>query len=117
MLDRLNVPPAFIDGGYWALGIAIAAAVALGPECALPPPSRHCSAAWRSPPIRYTAAFFLAVAGAIFAWGHDGLALAIGLGAGCLLLQLVVAPRLAMSGASSLPGFFAARFQAGERAF
>ena len=46
---------------------------------------------------------FLAVAGAIFAWGHDGLALAIGLGAGCLLLQLVVAPRLATTGASSLP--------------
>ena len=41
-----------------------------------------------------SAAFFLALAGAIFAWGHDGLAFALGLGAGCLLLQLLVAPAL-----------------------
>ncbi len=110
VLDRLNVSPAAIDGGYWALGIAAAAAVALGagmrPASTVSPLFGGLAIATDT----ITAAFFLAVAGAIFAWGHDGLALAIGLGAGCLLLQLVVAPRLATSGASSLPGFFAARF-------
>jgi cation/acetate symporter len=110
VLARLNVSPTFIDGGYWALGIAVAAALALGagmrPTGAVSPLFGGLAIATDT----ITAAFFLAVAGAIFAWGQDGLALAIGLGAGCLLLQLVVAPRLAMSGASSLPAFFAMRF-------
>ena len=57
-----------------------------------------------------SATFFLALAGAIFAWGHDGLAFTLGLGAGCLLLQLVVAPRLPQTGARSLPELFAWRY-------
>ncbi|MEI9901109.1 MAG: hypothetical protein WDN31_14285 [Hyphomicrobium sp.] len=55
-------------------------------------------------------AFFLAVPGAIFALGHDGLCYALGLGAGGLLMQLVTAPRFARSGASSLPNLMAQRF-------
>jgi cation/acetate symporter len=110
VLDRLNVSAAAIDGGYWALGIAAAAAVALGAGMRPTGPVSSLFGGLAIATDTITAAFFLAVAGAIFAWGHDGLALAIGLGAGCLLLQLVVAPRLALSGASSLPGFFAAHF-------
>jgi cation/acetate symporter len=109
-LGRLNISPAFIDGGYWALGIAVAAAVALGAGMRPTGPVSPLFGGLAIATDTITAAFFLAVAGAIFAWGHDGLALAIGLGAGCLLLQLVVAPRLATTGASSLPGYFATRF-------
>ncbi len=100
----------WIDGGYWALGIAMAAAIALAagmhPNTTVSPLFGGLAMATDT----ISAAFFLALAGAIFAWGHDGLAFALGLGAGCLLLQLVVAPRLPQSGAHSLPAYFARRY-------
>ena len=103
-------PQSVIDGGYWALGIAVAAAIALWagmrPGSIVSPVFGGLAIATDT----ISAAFFLALAGGIFAWGHDGLAIAIGLGAGCLLLQLLVAPRMAASGARSLPQFFAARY-------
>ena len=107
---RLVGSQSVIDGGYWALGIAVAAAIALWagmrPGSIVSPVFGGLGIATDT----ISAAFFLALAGGIFAWGHDGLAAAIGLGAGCLLLQLVVAPRMAASGARSLPQFFAARY-------
>ena len=99
-----------IDGGYWALGIAVAAAIALWAGMR---PGSTVSPAFGGLAIAtdtISAAFFLALAGGIFALGHDGLAVPIGLGAGCLLMQLVVAPGMAASGARSLPEFFAARY-------
>src|SRR4029079_6123233 len=100
----------WIDGGYWALGIAMAAAIALAAGM---PPNTTVSPLFGGLAMAtdtISAAFFLALAGAIFAWGHDGLAFALGLGAGCLLLQLVIAPRLSPTGATSLPELFAARY-------
>jgi cation/acetate symporter len=57
-----------------------------------------------------SAPFFLGLAGAIFAWGHDGLAFALGLGAGILLLQLLIAPVLPRLEVRSVPELFAQRF-------
>lgn len=57
-----------------------------------------------------TAAFVLGAAGAVCAWGFDGLAFGLGLGAGLLLTQLLIAPGLAVSAACSLPGFFQERY-------
>ena len=107
---RLVGTQSVIDGGYWALGIAVAAAIALWagmrPRSTVSPVFGALAIATDT----ISAAFFLALAGGIFALGHDGLAVAIGLGAGCLLMQLVVAPGLAASGARSLPQFLAARY-------
>jgi len=102
--------PAWSDGGYWAIGIAAAAAVALAAGA---PRLMAASSSFGGMSLAagvLTAAYFLAIPGVIFAAGHDGLAYALGLGAGGLLLQLVIAPRFARSGADSLPGLFAARF-------
>jgi cation/acetate symporter len=63
-----------------------------------------------------SAPFLLGLSGAVFAWGYDGLAFGLGLGAGLLLLQLLVAPLLPRVGASSIPQFFALRYSgAGPR--
>lgn len=110
VVARLGVSTTWIDGGYWALGIAAAAAIALGagmrPNSTVSPLFGGLAIATDT----ISGAFFLALAGAIFAWGHDGLAFALGLGAGCLLLQLAVAPRLPQTGARSLPELFAWRY-------
>ncbi len=107
---RNGVSTTWIDGGYWALGIATAAAIALAAGMR----AGGMVAPWLGGLAIATetisATFFLALAGAIFAWGHDGLAFTLGLGAGCLLLQLVVAPRLPQTGARSLPELFAWRY-------
>lgn len=99
------------DGGYWAVGIAAAAALALAASLrrlggGAAPIAGGMSVATDT----LTGAFFLAVPGAIFAMGHDGFAYALGLGAGGLLMQLVTAPRFAQSGAISLPALLARRF-------
>jgi cation/acetate symporter len=57
-----------------------------------------------------SAPFFLGVAGAVFTWGYDGLAFVLGLGAGYLLLQLLVAPLLPQAGGASLPDYFGKRY-------
>jgi cation/acetate symporter len=57
-----------------------------------------------------SAPFFLGLAGAVFAWGHDGLAFALGIGAGILLLQLLIAPVLPRLEVRSVPELFAQRF-------
>ncbi len=99
------------DGGYWAVGIFAAAAVALIAGVRLlrggaaPVAGGMCIAT-----DTLTGAFFLGIPGAIFASGHDGLAYGLGLGAGGLLMQLVVAPRFARSGAVSLPDLIRRRF-------
>lgn len=107
---RLADSQSLIEGGYWALGIGLAAAIAVWagtrPGGSVSPLLGGLAVATDT----VSAAFLLALAGGIFAWGHDGLAVAIGLGAGCLLMQLVVAPRLAASGARSLSQFLAARY-------
>jgi cation/acetate symporter len=71
------------------------------------------SPAWRGLALAadgISAPFFLGIAGAVFTWGYDGLAFVLGLGAGFLLLQLLVAPTLPLAGASSIPDFFAKRY-------
>ena len=57
-----------------------------------------------------SAAFFIGAAGAVYAWGFDGLAYGLGIGAGLLLLQLLIAPGVASSPAQTVPGFFGVRF-------
>lgn len=98
------------DGGYWAIGIAAAGAVALAAGLMHPRISAPAIGGMALAANTVGAAFFLAIPGAIYASGHDGLAYALGLGAGFLLLQLIVAPRFASSGAVSLPGLLTARF-------
>ncbi|MFN3623877.1 MAG: sodium:solute symporter family transporter [Hyphomicrobium sp.] len=99
------------DGGYWAVGIAGAGAISLAASLrrlggGAAPIAGGMSVATDT----LTGAFFLAVPGAIFASGHDGLAYALGLGAGCLLMQLLIAPRFAQLGANSLPALLTRRF-------
>jgi cation/acetate symporter len=60
-----------------------------------------------------SAPFLLGLSGAVFAWGYDGLAFGLGLGAGVLLLQLLVAPRLPRMGVGSVPELFAGRYGPG----
>ncbi len=60
-----------------------------------------------------SAPFLLGLAGAVFAWGYDGLAFGLGLGAGLLLLQLLVAPALPQMGVASVPELFAERYGGG----
>jgi cation/acetate symporter len=110
VLGRLGASTNWIDGGYWALGIAAAAAISLGAGVRTDSTVSPLFGGLAIATDTISAAFFLALAGAIFAWGHDGLAFALGLGAGCLLLQLVVAPRLPQTGARSLPELFAWRY-------
>jgi cation/acetate symporter len=55
-------------------------------------------------------AVLLAVSGAVYAWGEDGLAFALGIGAGFLLMQLLTGPPFAQSSASSVPDYFAKRY-------
>lgn len=110
LLARLGASQTWIDGGYWAMGIAIAAALAIGSGARRPNLAAPVFGGLAIASATVSAAFFLALAGAIFVWGHDGLAFALGLGAGCLLLQLTIAPRLAQSGARSLLEFFAQRY-------
>ncbi len=60
--------------------------------------------------VTISAAFFLGLSGAVFSWGQDGLGFSLGLGAGYLLMQLLVAPGFVSSGATSVPDYFARRF-------
>jgi cation/acetate symporter len=110
LLAGLGVSNDWIDGGYWALGIALAAAAAVGAGMKRSYGVSPLFGGLAMATDGVSGAFYLALAGMIFAWGHDGLAFALGLGAGSLLLQLLIAPRLASTGATSLPGLFAARF-------
>lgn len=110
LLARLDVSTTWLDGGYWALGIAVAALLAAGAAMHRNSTVSPVLGGLALATDTISAAFFLALAGAIFAWGHDGLAFALGLGAGCLFLQLVVAPRLPLTGAASLPEVFSARY-------
>ena len=109
-LGQFGVPTPLVDGGYWALGVLLAALIVLGAhhyrEAANLAIVSGLSGVTRVVP----GAFILALAGAIFSWGHDGLAFGIGLGAGCLLLQLIIAPRMAQAGATSLAELVAVRF-------
>jgi cation/acetate symporter len=106
---RAGATAAWIDGGYWALGIGIAALLAVAGTRV----RAHLGSLIGGLTIAVgavTGAFFLALAGAIFSMGFDGLAFALGLGAGCLLLQLVIAPRFTQTRAQSLADLFALRY-------
>jgi cation/acetate symporter len=96
---------------FFALGLGGAAGLALlsRRKAAGDAPST----AWRGLALAadgISAPFFLGIAGAVFTWGYDGLAFVLGLGAGFLLLQLLVAPMLPLAGASSIPDYFAKRY-------
>lgn len=115
VVQHSGVSPAAIDASYLCLGLAAAAAIAVWGRSQ----ARNAAGGDVVPAAlgglalatdTLSAAFFVGLAGAIFTWGHDGLAFGLGLGAGCLLLQLLVAPRLPSSGARSLPEYFALRF-------
>jgi cation/acetate symporter len=111
-LGRVGIAATWIDGGYWALGITLAALLAVAGSRV----RAHGGVLTGGLTIAVgatTGAFFLALAGAIFSMGFDGLAFALGLGAGVLLLQLVVAPRFAQTGAQSLADLFALRYPGG----
>lgn len=116
VVQHIGATPAQMNIGYFALAVAVAALLALctrwlasGRDLrALSAPADFRGLALATDTI--SGAFVVALTGAIFAWGYDGLAFALGLGAGYLLLQLVVAPKLPVSGASSLSEFFASRY-------
>ena len=117
LLQRIGLAPGSTDPRFFALGLAAAAFIAvLGrvsgsrqPDArALATPAVFRGLALATDTL--SAPFFLGLAGAIFAWGHDGLAFALGLGAGILLLQLLIAPVLPRLGARSVPELFALRF-------
>jgi cation/acetate symporter len=107
---RTGASATSIGSGFWVLGLATAAAIAFAGGL------RHLTcgapvfAGLAMATQTLSAAFYVGLAGAVFALGYDGLAFSLGLGAGCLLMQLVVAPRLAQTAAPSLPAFFAIRY-------
>lgn len=57
------------------------------------------------------AAVFLGFAGAIFAFGYDGLAFGLGLAGGLAILAVMLAPALGKLDGRSVPGFLAERFE------
>jgi len=112
LLQQAGLAAPWVDLGFLALGFAAAVVVAVLARRLGPGP-------WQVPAVfrglalatdTISAPFFLGLTGAVFTWGHDGLAFALGLGAGYLLLQLVIAPVLPRMGAGSLPEFFALRY-------
>ena len=110
LLARLGVPSSLIDGGYWTLGVLLAALIALGAHVCRDATNSAVVSGLSGATAVVSGVFVLALTGAIFSWGHDGLAFGIGLAAGCLLLQFVIAPRMAQTGATSLAELFATRF-------
>jgi cation/acetate symporter len=56
------------------------------------------------------ATLVLGVTGSLYALGFDGLAYLVGLLAGTVVMCILLAPYLNRSGASTLPGFFGARY-------
>ncbi len=58
----------------------------------------------------FTAAPFLSLAGVLYILGSDGLAWLVGLGAGLVLMGVLIAPAFRASGALSVSGFLAARY-------
>ena len=111
LIAGFSATAAWSDSGYWAIAIAVAAAIALAGglrrHVGVPTPIAGGASIAAD---ALTGAFFLAVPGAVFAAGHDGLAYALGLGAGGLLMQLLIAPRFAETGAASLPDLLSRRF-------
>jgi cation/acetate symporter len=107
--QRVGLGTNAIRLGFFALGLAAAAIIAAFARR----PVAGASSALRGLAIAagtISAAFFLGLSGAVFTWGQDGLAFALGLGAGFLLLQLLVGPSFAATGAASVPNFFAKRY-------
>lgn len=107
---RLGALAAWGDGAYWAAGIGIAAVIALAAGLIGAGRAGPVLSGMSLVPSVVSGAFFVAIPGAVFALGYDGLSYALGIGAGCLLMQLLVAPRFAASGADSLPALLAMRF-------
>lgn len=111
LIAGFSATAAWSDSGYWAVAIAVAGAIALAGglrrHVGMPTPIAG-GATLAADALG--SVFFLAIPGAIFVAGHDGLAYALGLGAGGLLMQLVVAPRFAETGAASLPDLLSKRF-------
>ncbi len=61
--------------------------------------------------VEWLSAFGLfGIVGAVYSFGHDGLAILLGLAAGFVVSLLVVAPRLSIIPAASLPDFLQLRF-------
>ena len=109
LLPRLGVAAQGVNAGFFLLGLLGAAALAgLARRNALEAGPALRGLALAADTI--SAPFFLGLSGAVFAWGQDGLAFALGLGAGYLLLQLLIAPLLPRWGAVSVPDFFAKRY-------
>ena len=97
-----------VQVGFFALGLAAAAIIAsfaCKPSAGETPVVRGLALAATT----ISAAFFLGLSGAVYAWGQDGLAFVLGLGAGYLLqgvpLELAAAYALVRDrgGFSSLP--------------
>ena len=98
-----------IDAGYFAVGVCAAAGLALLARRA----ASGATAAMQGLALAADtlgAAFVLGLAGAVFAWGEDGLAFGLGLGAGLVLLQLLIASELPRWDAVSVPDFFGKRY-------
>jgi len=113
LVARLGALAGWGDGAYWAAGIAAAAVISLAAGLIGAGRAGPVLSGMSLAPSVVTGAFFVAIPGAVFALGYDGLAYLLGLGAGCLLMQLLVAPRFAETGAGSLPALLAMRFPGG----
>ena len=109
LLQQLGLAARGVNAGFFLLGLLGAAALA-GLARRTAPGARPALRGLALAADTISAPFFLGLSGAVFAWGEDGLAFALGLGGGYLLLQLLVVPLLPRWGAASVPDFFAKRY-------
>lgn len=111
LLSGFVAPLSAGDGAYWALGLAVAGALSVSAGLRMFSGTSSPIAGGATLAVNaLTGAFFLAVPGAVFAFGYDGLAYGLGLGAGALLMQLLIAPRFAQSNAASVAALIGKRF-------
>lgn len=118
MTDFLRALEAIDVGKSWVLAAAIAGLAVAILSITRRAPAFHASGRGVSPALNglisstalLTAAPFLSFAGYLYVLGSDGLAWLLGVGAGVVLMGVLIAPALRASGAVSVSEFLAARY-------